>query len=274
MYALMKDLFAIAGVVIAAQATAQVTFFEHDNFRGQSFSTQLPIVDFSRYGFNDRASSAEVKSGRWEVCEDSGFLGRCVVLLEGRYASLGAMGLNDRVSSVRMVNRNAQIEDQPYAPMPAAEAVRAPDFRRRNNERLFEANVTSVRAVVGPPEHRCWVEREQAAADERSSNVSAAVVGALIGGVLGHQVGGGAGKDLATVGGAVAGAAIGAQSGRSGSPQPTQTRNVQRCRDIPSQARPEFWDVTYHFRGLDHHVQLSAPPGASVTVNQRGEPRE
>ncbi|HEY8908158.1 MAG TPA: hypothetical protein VIM63_19225, partial [Rhodoferax sp.] len=88
------------------------------------------------------------------------------------------------------------------------------------------------------------------------------------------QVGGGAGKDLATVGGVVAGAAIGNQVGRNNDPQPAQTRDVQRCRDVPSQARPEFWDVTYNFRGLDHQVQLTAPPGPSVTVNERGEPRE
>ncbi len=32
------------------------------------------------------------------------------------------------------------------------------DYRRRENERLYEANVTYVRAVVGPPQQRCWVE--------------------------------------------------------------------------------------------------------------------
>ncbi|MDR3368382.1 beta/gamma crystallin-related protein [Rhodoferax sp.] len=274
MHALIRNLFAIAGVAIAAQAVAQVTFYERENFGGQSFSTQRQIGDFSRYGFNDRASSAEVTTGRWEVCEDSRFHGHCVILREGRYPSLVTMGLNDRVSSVRLVSRDARIDDQRYAPAPPPEPVRAPDFRRRNNERLFEARVTSVHAVVGPPEHRCWVEREQVAPEQRNSNVPGAVVGALIGGVLGHQVGGGAGKDLATVGGAVAGAAIGNQVGRNNEPQSAQTQDVQRCRDIPSQARPEFWDVTYNFRGLDHQVQLTAPPGPSVTVNQRGEPRE
>lgn len=275
MHALIRNLFAIAGVAIAAQAVAQVTFFEQENFRGQSFSTQRQIGDFSRYGFNDRASSADVTTGRWEVCEDSRFHGRCVILRQGRYPSLAAMGLSDRVSSVRLVSRDARIDDQRYAPAPPPEPIRAPDFRRRSNERLFEAPVTSVRAVVGPPEHRCWVEREQVAPEpQRNSNVPGAVVGALIGGVLGHQVGGGAGKDLATVGGVVAGAAIGNQVGRNNDPQPAQTRDVQRCRDIPSQAQPEFWDVTYNFRGQDHHVQLTAPPGRSVTVNKRGEPRE
>ena len=275
MHALIRNFLAITGVAIAAQAVAQVTFFEQENFRGRSFSTQQQIDDFRRDGFNDRASSAEVATGRWEVCEDSRFHGRCIVLRQGRYPSLVAMGLNDRVSSVRLVSRNARIDDQRYAPAPPPEPVRAPDFRRRNNERLFEAPVTSVRAVVGPPEHRCWVEREQVAPEpQRNSNVPGAIVGGLIGGVLGHQVGGGAGKDLATVGGVVAGAAIGNQVGRNNDPQPAQTRDVQRCRDIPSQARPEFWDVTYNFRGLDHQVQLTAPPGRSVTVNRRGEPRE
>jgi uncharacterized protein YcfJ len=274
MNAILRNFIALAGVAFAAHAAAQVTFYEQEDFRGQSFTTQRQIGDFSRYGFNDRASSAEVAVGRWEVCEDSGFNGRCVVLRQGRYPSLAAMGLNDRVSSVRLMSGNAQIDEQRYAPAPSHQPVRAPDFRRRDNERLFEARVTSVRAVVGPPEQRCWVEREQVAQEQRSTNVPGAVVGALIGGVLGHQVGGGAGKDLATVGGAIAGGAIGAQAGRSGESMPPQARDVQRCQDVPSQARPEFWDVTYNFQGQDHRVQLGAPPGAYVTVNQRGEPRE
>jgi len=35
------------------------------------------------------------------------------------------------------------------------------DSHRRGNERLYDANVTSVRAMVGPVEQRCWIEREQ-----------------------------------------------------------------------------------------------------------------
>ena len=105
---------------------------------------------------------------------------------------------------------------------------------------------------------------------QRDENTAA---GAVIGGVLGHQVGGGAGKDLATVGGAVAGGAIGAQTGRNNDPLPAQSRDVQRCREVTSQT-PEFWDVSYNFRGQDHRAQLRAPPGRSVTVNDRGEPRE
>ncbi len=266
----LKAFITFAGVALASQAMAHVTFYENENFHGQSFRAQRLVTDFSNFGFNDRASSADVVGESWEVCDDKMFGGRCVVLRPGRYPSLAAMGLNDRVSSSRVARSDLRADDRRFAPTP----VDAPDFRRRDQERLYEANVSSVRAVVGAPEKRCWVEREQVKSEPRSSNVPGAVVGALIGGVLGHQVGGGAGKDLATVGGAVAGAAIGAQTGRNDARQTTQTHDVKRCRDVPSQVAPEFWDVSYTFRGQAHRVQLSAPPGRTITVNARGEPRE
>ena len=37
--------------------------------------------------------------------------------------------------------------------------------------------------------------------------------------------------------------------------------------------RPEYWDVSYRFRGVVHRAQLSAPPGATITVDARGQPR-
>jgi uncharacterized protein YcfJ len=98
--------------------------------------------------------------------------------------------------------------------------------------------------------------------------VPGAVVGAVIGGVLGHQVGSGRGNTAATVAGTVAGGAVGANVGRPGA----QTRDVQRCASTPSQT-PAYYDVTYNFRGMDHHIQTANPPGSTVTVNERGEPR-
>ena len=99
------------------------------------------------------------------------------------------------------------------------------------------------------------------------------VAGGILGGVLGHQVGGGRGKDLATVGGAIAGGAIGTTVGRDGRPQHNQTQDVQRCTSVPSQAQPALWDVGYVFRGQEHRVQMTTPPGRSITVNGAGEPR-
>ena len=260
--------YAPVPVAVANPEAAQITFYEREGFAGRDFTTDKAVGDFSRYGFNDRASSAVVLGDRWEVCEDSRFGGRCVVLRPGRYPSLAAMGLNDRISSVRDVSRNARIDDHRYAPAPLAGG----DYNRRNNERLYEANVTSVHAVVGPPEQRCWVEREQVSQERGDANVPGAIAGAVIGGILGHQVGNGRGQDLATVGGAIAGAAVGANVGRSGAQQ-AAPQDVRRCENVPSQARPDHWDVSYTFRGQEHRMQTSAPPGPTVTVNERGEPR-
>jgi uncharacterized protein YcfJ len=267
MNAILRNALAVAGLAIATQASAQVTFYENDGFQGRNFTTQQRIDNFERYGFNDRASSVVVMSDRWEVCEDAHFGGRCVVLRAGRYPSLAAMGLNDRVSSVRAMSANARIDDTRYAPAPVA----IYDDHRRHNERLYQADVTSVHAVVGPPEQRCWIEHEQVVQDRGGANVPAAIAGAIIGGVLGHQVGGGRGQDIATAGGAVAGAAVGANIGREG--QQVHTRDVQRCASAPSQGRPDYWDVTYNFRGQEHRMQMTSAPGPTVTVNGQGEPR-
>jgi hypothetical protein len=118
MNAVLRGALAIAGLAIATQAAAQVTFFERDNFEGRSFTTERQLRNFERAGFNDRASSVVVHRGRWEACEDARFDGRCIVLRRGRYPSLAAMGLNDRVSSVRPVSRGATIDNDRYAPTP------------------------------------------------------------------------------------------------------------------------------------------------------------
>jgi uncharacterized protein YcfJ len=260
---------ALAALAWAGSSFAQVTFYENEGFQGRSFTTQRAVTDFQRLGFNDRASSIVVSSNRWEVCQDAGFQGRCVVLRPGQYPSLASMSLNDRVSSVRAVAAKARVDDERLAPPPVVDK----DYRRRGNERLYEAPVTSVRAVLATPEQRCWVEREQVPQDRGDARVPAGILGAVIGGILGHQIGGGTGRDLATVGGAVAGAAVGANIGRDRDGQQMVSRDVQRCTNVPSQAHPEYWDVTYTFRGKTHRVQLTTPPGPTVTVNRQGEPR-
>jgi uncharacterized protein YcfJ len=269
MNTVLRTALAAAGLAVATQAAAQIILYEHDGYQGRSFTAERQVSDFGRSGFNDRASSAVVLHERWEACEDAQYGGRCVILRPGRYASLSALGLNDRISSVRLVNASARYDDDRFAPAPAP----VYDNHRRGGEKLYEANVTSVRAVVGPPEQRCWTEREQVSQERSGVNVPGAVVGALIGGVLGHQVGSGRGNDVATAGGAVAGGVIGANVGRSGGSQQVTTQDVQRCETVSNGARPDHWDVTYDFRGVEHRMQTTAPPGQTVTVNRNGEPR-
>jgi len=247
----------------------QITFYERDGFQGRAFNVQSDITNFQQFGFNDRASSVIVFGDRWEACEHANFEGRCVILRPGRYPDLNSMGVNNQLSSVRIVHPAARYDDRRYAPPPAP----VYDWRRRPQEQLYNVNVSATRAVYAAPQQRCWIEREQVAQPQRGEpNVPGAVIGGVVGGILGHQIGGGSGKDIATIGGVVLGAAVGANAGRDNHPAPV-TQNVQRCTTVPAQGRPEYWDVTYYFRGVEHHVQMTAPPGPTVLVNENGEPR-
>ena len=284
----LKIALAAAGMALATQAMSQITLYAGEGFRGPAFTADNPIWDFDPYGFNDRARSVVVNGGSWQVCEDSRFQGRCIVLRPGNYDSLASMGMNDRISSVRPVERLARYDNGPppgydngpppdysappdYAPPPVAAAAPAYGYQPAPGERLYQVPVNSVHAVVGPPDRRCWVERQQVVEDRRGANVPGAIVGAVIGGILGHQIGAGHGRDVATAGGAVAGAAVGANVGRGD--QTTYGQDVQRCENVQGDLQPDYWDVSYNFRGIEHHVQMSAPPGPTLTVNDNGDPR-
>jgi hypothetical protein len=54
---------------------------------------------------------------------------------------------------------------------------------------------------------------------------------------------------------------------------PPVTQDVRRCDDNPAQATSSYWEVTYQFQGREHSMQLAHPPGQTVTVNRKGEPR-
>jgi uncharacterized protein YcfJ len=188
------------------------------------------------------------------------------VLQPGEYPNLREVGLNNDISSVRPAEGRADYGSS----RDRHNLAQNDQYRRHGDERIVEVPVTAVRAVVGPPEQRCWVERQEV--ESRSApNIGGAIAGAVIGGVLGHQIGSGRGRDVATAGGAVAGGALGANIGRNGE---VVSQDVQRCTSVPSNAPPDYWDVTYTFRGQVHHVQMSAPPGPTIMVNEStGEPR-
>lgn len=260
----LKTAFGLSALALATSAAAQITFYEGEDFRGRSFTTDRRVGNFERYGFNDRASSVVVDRGRWEVCEDPRFEGRCVVLRRGSYDSLRRMGLNNQISSVRPIERGRHYSSEPE---PLAQPTY--EYRRRPQERLYEVPITSVRAVMGPPEQRCWVEREQVT--ERRADVGGALAGAVIGGIIGHQIGEGRNRDVTRLGGAAAGAAIGSQVGPNAGPV-THERDVRRCEQTIS-GPPQYYDVTYSFRGVEHRAQMTAPPGRTITVNEAGVPR-
>ena len=262
-----RMLFAVlslVGLLLAQQAAAQVVFYDQEWLRGRVFTVDGLIDNFDRTGFNDKAMSAVVERGDWEVCEDAYFQGRCVTLRPGQYSSLASFGMSRKISSARPLSGAPQYG---YAPPPPP--APAYEYYPHHGEALYQANVIAVRAVVGAPEQRCWVEQQQVVR-ENQPNIGGAIIGGVLGGVIGHQIGSGRGNDVATAVGAVGGAAVGANVNRGTS---VQTQDVRRCEAVPSSAQPQYWDVTYVFRGVEHRAQLGFAPGATITVNERGEPR-
>ncbi|WP_416762914.1 beta/gamma crystallin-related protein [Roseateles sp. So40a] len=258
--ATMKAAVAAAALALTGQAMADITFYENENFRGRTAGAGAQVNFLGEIGFDDRASSIEVRGERWEVCEDPGYTGRCRVLQPGSYPSLRSMGLDNRISSARRIDERSNVDNGRYGPEPQ------PTFYRRGEEGLYQAQVVSVRAVMGDEQQRCWIEQKEV---RDRPNVGGAVIGGVLGGILGHQFGGGSGQAVTTAAGAIGGAVVGSNVNRD-----RDVRNVQRCGAAPNNGNPQYWDVTYRFKGQDHYMQTRRPPGATVTVNARGEPRE
>jgi hypothetical protein len=95
------------GAVLAAApsiASADITLYQRDGYSGRQFNTARSVSNLEGVGYNDRASSVIIHGGRWQLCTDAYFRGRCVTLESGEYPSLGSMGLNNSVSSIRDIS--------------------------------------------------------------------------------------------------------------------------------------------------------------------------
>ena len=134
MNALLRTLLLAAGVIVAGQAAAEVTFFTQDGFRGRNFTADRTVWNFDQTGFNDRISSVIVRRGSWEVCSDARFEGNCVVLRPGRYPNLAAIGLDNSISSAR------EVTHQGRARRDGAYAYNEPDRRFRDTDRYEYRN--------------------------------------------------------------------------------------------------------------------------------------
>ena len=86
---------------IAAQA-GEISLFEGAGFGGRQVTFRGAASSVNNIGFNDRASSMVVRSGRWEVCSDDNFKGDCAVFEPGQYATIDGR-FNKRVSSLREI---------------------------------------------------------------------------------------------------------------------------------------------------------------------------
>ena len=81
---------------------ADIQLFEHGDFQGRRLDGRTDISNMQDVQFNDVVSSIVVLRGRWQLCTDAYFAGRCSVYGPGRYASVGPD--NDLYSSFRRVN--------------------------------------------------------------------------------------------------------------------------------------------------------------------------
>jgi hypothetical protein len=96
-----------------AQATAsagELTLFAGPGFQGREMTLRGETRNLTDVGFNDRASSMIVRSGRWEVCVDADFRNECRVYEPGEYGTLDRMG--NGISSAREIGGGRGNDDR------------------------------------------------------------------------------------------------------------------------------------------------------------------
>lgn len=89
-------------LAVTSAWAGQITLYERPDFRGPSVVANERIDTVARQGLGDTASSLVVSDGKWEVCTQPYFRGRCTELSPGNYPSL-SVSLNGRVASARQI---------------------------------------------------------------------------------------------------------------------------------------------------------------------------
>jgi hypothetical protein len=82
-------------------ARGQLTLYGMPNYRGRQITLTQNTPNFAHIGFNDQAMSLQTR-GRWQICEDSNYRGRCVMV---RHDQPTMFGLNRQASSARFLGR-------------------------------------------------------------------------------------------------------------------------------------------------------------------------
>lgn len=91
----------LAALLVLPATAEQIILYERHNFSGRNITVERDLANLDHLGFGNRASSAYVMSGTWELCTEPYYQGRCRTITPGEYRSLG--GQNNRVSSIRPV---------------------------------------------------------------------------------------------------------------------------------------------------------------------------
>ncbi len=77
-----------------------ITIYEHTNFGGRHLNFTGDAANLSQNSFNDILSSFRIYGGRWELCEDAYYQGRCWTFNSDE-DNVVPLGFNDRISSLR-----------------------------------------------------------------------------------------------------------------------------------------------------------------------------
>ncbi|MCI4378149.1 hypothetical protein PGIGA_G00212670 [Pangasianodon gigas] len=81
----------------------RIIFYEDKNFQGRCYECDSDCSDFHTY--LSRCNSIHVESGVWVVYERPNYMGYQYVLTRGEYPEFQRwMGLNDRISSCKMIH--------------------------------------------------------------------------------------------------------------------------------------------------------------------------
>ena len=125
---ILQHLVVGTSIFAAGTAMADVTFYENDNFSGRQFSIGQATPNFRDSGMNDRAQSAIVEGGNWEVCVDREYGGGCTVMAPGRYPNLA--GWSRLISSARPTGASAGTVAGPVAQAPVPIYPATPAYQR------------------------------------------------------------------------------------------------------------------------------------------------
>ena len=90
-----------AWLSVASASAGELTLFSGAGFQGRDLTLRSETRDLTQMGFNDRAASMVVRSGRWEVCIDSNFRNECRVFEPGEYRNLDRF--TNAISSAREI---------------------------------------------------------------------------------------------------------------------------------------------------------------------------
>jgi|GEM_PF-886883 len=83
-------------------AKGVITLFTQPGYAGRNATIDRPAATLGAWQMADKARSLQVRSGRWQLCSEPNFRGRCVTV-DRNQRDLRSLGLDGQISSVQPV---------------------------------------------------------------------------------------------------------------------------------------------------------------------------